>query len=80
MTQENPQAVPDYPITFQQFEQIYQTFSESALRHKFFESRARQSSRGEIPGNGFAPAFMRVDGRVYVKPRTLFCLMAKLAA
>jgi hypothetical protein len=72
--------VPNYPITFKQFEQTYKTFSEPALRHKYFESKSRQSSRGAIDGNGFADAFLKVDGRVYVKPRTLFDLMSRRSA
>ena len=77
--QQDDAQLPDYPITFKQFEQTYKTFSEPALRHKYFESKLRQSSRGVIQ-NGFAAAFLKVDGRVYVKPRTLFEIMARLAA
>ncbi|HZM33301.1 MAG TPA: hypothetical protein VFC18_02310 [Burkholderiales bacterium] len=72
--------VPDYPFPFKQFEQTFRTFSEPALRHLYFESKPRQSSRGAIEGNGFADAFLKVGGRVYVKPRTLFELMSRRSA
>jgi hypothetical protein len=69
--------VPDHPHTFPQYHQAFKTHSVPALRHVYFESKPRQSSRGVIKGNGFAAAFLKVGGRVYVKPRTLFALMAE---
>jgi hypothetical protein len=78
--QETSLDVPDYPHTFRQFEQKFGTLSEPALRHKYFESKPRESSRGLIEGNGLAGAFLKVDGRVYVKPRTLFELMSRRSA
>jgi hypothetical protein len=72
--------IPDYPFPFKEFERTFKTYSEPALRHLYFESKRRESSRGVIEGNGFAAAFLKVGGRVYVKPRTLFEIMAQRSA
>jgi len=72
--------IPDWPHPFVLFEQKFRALSVPALRHKYFESKPRESSRGPIQGNGYAEAFVKVDGRVYVRPRTLFQIMESRSA
>ena len=69
--------VPDHPHPFPEFAARYRTKTVPAIRHDYFESKPRESSRGVVPGNGLAAAFLKVGGRVYIRPRTYFQLMAR---
>lgn len=46
-------------------------FSESGLRWQIFQAKPRESSRGTTPGNGLAPAIVRVGRKVLID-KTVF--------
>lgn len=52
--------------TVRQFSDNHPAWSQAALRNLIFNSKPRQSSKGEIPGNGLAPAIVRVGGKVLI--------------
>jgi hypothetical protein len=61
-------AAPPRPVylTVEQFSERNPAFTPPALRNLIFKAEPRQSSRGEIPGNGLAEsgAVIRLGRRV----------------
>ena len=59
---------PPFPVflTVEQFSERNPAFSPAALRNLIFKARPRESSIGEIPGNGLAEcgAILRLGRRV----------------
>lgn len=49
-----------------QFSQRYPAFTEAAMRAIVFNADDRPSTQGTIPGNGFAPAIVRLGRRVLI--------------
>ena len=53
--------------TVQQTSERFPAFSQSALRFLIFNADERTNSRGEtIPGNGLAPAIIRIGRKVLI--------------
>lgn len=54
--------------TVEQFSERHPAFSPPALRNLIFKAEPRQSSRGEVPGNGLAEAgaILRLGRRVLI--------------
>lgn len=59
-------------LTVRQFSDKHPAWSQSALRNLIFQAQTRKSSRGEIPGNGLAPAIVRVGGKVLIDEDRFF--------
>jgi hypothetical protein len=53
-------------FTVTQFCERNPAWTPAALRDMIFHSTSRKSSRGEIPGNGFAECIIRVNGKVLI--------------
>ena len=67
--------------TFRQFSEDHPAFSVPALYDVRFKSRPRSSSKGKIPANGFAPAFITRGRRVLIWEERFFeILMNQQAA
>lgn len=70
-------------VSLKTFAEKHPDFSEASLRDIFFHSRERQSSRGTIPGNGFAPAFIRLStsgqgrGKILIDVPRFFEILGK---
>jgi hypothetical protein len=47
-------------------------FTEASLRAIIFNAEARPSSIGMIPGNGFAPAILRLGSKVLLDEHKFF--------
>jgi hypothetical protein len=50
----------------------YPAFTEAALRAIIFDADDRPSTAGTIPGNGFAPAIIRIGRRVLIDEHRFF--------
>lgn len=50
-------------------------FTEGSLRAIIFEASPRESSHGTIPGNGFAPAIVRVGRKVLLDESKFFAVI-----
>ena len=89
MNLQSPQSTPNsaaadgtYPATppcdkvfaVRRFSQRHPDFSEPSLRNLLFKARPRQSSKGEIPGNGLieAGAILRVGRKVLIDEDRFF--------
>jgi hypothetical protein len=61
-------------LTVDQFSERNAAFTSPALRNLIFKAEARQSSRGEIPGNGLseAGAILRVGRKVLIDEDRFF--------
>ncbi len=59
-------------LTVRQFSAAFPAFSQGALRSLIFLAESKKTSRGEMPGNGFAPAIRRIGRRVYIDPDAFF--------
>lgn len=55
-----------------QFSQRYPAFTEAAMRAIIFNAADRPSTAGTIPGNGFAPAIVRLGRRVLIDEKKFF--------
>jgi hypothetical protein len=55
-----------------QFSQRYPAFTEAAMRAIVFNADDRPSTQGTIPGNGFAPAIVRLGRRVLIDEAKFF--------
>ena len=53
-------------FTVTQFCERNSAWTPPAVRDIIFHSRPRKSSRGEIPGNGFAECIIRLKGKVLI--------------
>lgn len=72
-------VIPDLPprqtlYTVEQFASAQPAFSAAALRNLIFKAEPRQSSRGEIPGNGLIEcgAIIRVGRKVLIDETRFF--------
>lgn len=72
-------AIPDLPprpalYTVEQFAAAQPAFSAAALRNLIFKAESRQSTRGEIPGNGLIEcgAIIRVGRKVLIDEARFF--------
>lgn len=72
-------VIPDHPphptlYTVEQFASAQPAFSAAALRNLIFKAEPRQSSRGEIPGNGLIEcgAIIRVGRKVLIDEARFF--------
>ena len=63
--------------TVKTFSERYPEFPQGGLRHLIFESEPRESSKGRIEGNGFAPAFLRLGRKVLIHERRFFEILEK---
>lgn len=54
------------PLTIRQLSERFPAFSEPAIRNLVFCAKSRQSSKGEIPGNGLNCAIIRVGRKVLI--------------
>ncbi|HET7675213.1 MAG TPA: hypothetical protein VFL54_06790 [Gammaproteobacteria bacterium] len=59
-------------LSVRQFSDKHPAWSQSALRNLIFQAQPRQSSKGEIPGNGLAPAIVRVGSKVLIDEDQFF--------
>jgi hypothetical protein len=59
-------------LTVRQFSDKHPAWSQSALRNLIFHGEPRKSSKGDIPGNGLAPAIVRVGGKVLIDEDRFF--------
>lgn len=65
-------------LTVRQMHEEHPAWTEPALRNLIFNAKPRQSSKGEIPGNGFASAIVRVGGKVLIDEGRFFeCIAAQ---
>ena len=62
------------PHTTKQFSSKYPAFSEPALRNLIFKAERRQSTQGEIRGNGLieAGAIVRIGRKVLIDEERFF--------
>lgn len=58
--------------TVRQFSDKFPAWTQSALRNLINDSKARHSSRGAIPGNGFARAIKRVGRKILIDEDVFF--------
>lgn len=72
-------AIPDFPprptlYTVEQFAAAQPAFTAPALRNLIFKAEPRQSTRGEIPGNGLIEcgAIIRVGRKVLIDEARFF--------
>ena len=67
-------------LTVRQFNQRNPAFSESALRNLIFKADTRQSTRGEIPGNGLLEAgvIVRIGRKVLIDETAFFAWVNNL--
>lgn len=71
----NSQAqAPRAIFTVRQFAERNPAFTENALRNMIFKAGARNTSRGEIPGNGLlkAGAIVRIGRKVLIDEAAFF--------
>lgn len=54
------------PLTIRQLSERYPAFSEPSLRNLVFCAKPRQSTKGQIPGNGLDKAILRVGRKVLI--------------
>lgn len=53
-------------LTVKQLAERYPAFTVSAIRSLIFYASERKSSQGVIPGNGLAPAIIRIGRKVII--------------
>ena len=70
---------PQPPIyrTVAQFSEKHRAFSPPSLRHLIFKSHPRQSSKGEIKGNGLDKAIVRVGRKILIDEARFFEWLAE---
>ena len=67
----NPAEIPVLtPV--KPFSHRYPAFTEAAMRAIIFNADDRASTAGTIPGNGFAPAIVRLGRRVLIDEKKFF--------
>ncbi len=62
---------PTY-LSVRQFSERHPCFSQGSLRALIFAARSRQSSQGEIPGNGLESALVRINTKVLINEARFF--------
>lgn len=62
--------------TVPQFSEKHPAFTQPALRHLIFQASPRQSSKGEIKGNGLDKAIVRVGRKVLIDEGRFFDWLA----
>lgn len=68
---------PPTLLTVKQFAERNPAFSVGSLRWLIFNADPRPSSQGTLPGNGLAPAIVRVGRRVLIDEAEFFAWVAK---
>lgn len=63
---------PPVLLTVAQFSAKHPAWTPASLRNLVFKATPRQSTRGQIPGNGLAFAIKRVGRRVLLSERQFF--------
>ena len=73
----DPAKADDIPTlkVVKQFSQDHAAFTEAALRAIIFNADDRPSTAGTIPGNGFAPAIVRIGRRVLIDEQKFFAIV-----
>ena len=66
-------------LTVGRFSERNQSFTQPALRNLIFKAEARQSSKGEIPGNGLAEsgAIIRLGRRILIDESKFLAWVAR---
>jgi len=64
-------------FSVRQFSEKHRAFSQSSLRALIDKARERYSSRGIVPGNGLAPAIVRVGRKVLIDEEAFFRWLAE---
>ena len=64
-------------LTVAKFAERHPSFTEPSLRHLIFESKPRQSSKGEIKGNGLDKALVRVGRKILIDEARFFEWLAE---
>lgn len=59
-------------LTVRQMSKKHPAWTEPALRWLIFHSKDRKSSKGRIPGNGFAPAIIRMGRKILFDEEKFF--------
>jgi hypothetical protein len=74
MQEVNDAATQPSLYTVKAFSEKHKTgnFTQPSLRALIFEASPRESSHGTIPGNGFAPAIVRVGRKVLIDEKKFF--------
>jgi hypothetical protein len=77
-------VLPTRPIylTVEQFSERNPAFTPPALRNLIFKAAPRQSSRGEVPGNGLAEAgaILRLNRRVLIDEAKFLVWVARVGS
>lgn len=63
-------------LSVRQFAAKHSAFTQSSLRALIDKARERYSSRGVVPGNGLAPAIVRVGRKVLIDEEAFFRWLA----
>ncbi len=66
-------------LTVRQFAEKHPAFSYGALRNLIYYAEERKSSKGPIPGNGLAPAIVRVGRKVLLDEGKFFAWLDRQA-
>lgn len=59
-------SLNDSWLTIKLLAQAELAFTEAAIRNHVFNAADRQSSKGQLPGNGLAPHIRRVGSKVLI--------------
>jgi hypothetical protein len=62
-------------LTVRQFSERNPAWTQPAIRNLIFNAQPRGSGRGRIGGNGFAPAIVRVGGKVLIDEDCWFAII-----
>jgi len=65
-------SAPRALLTVQKFCTKHDAWTPGAIRNMIFHSQPRKSSRGPIPGNGLAPAIVRLGRKVLIDEAKFF--------
>ncbi len=65
-------------LTVRQFAAKNPAWSEASVRNLIFKSKARKSSKGEIPGNGLVTAFVYFNRKVLIHEERFFEVLLSL--
>ncbi len=68
--QQSTHPRPLYSV--KRFSEKHPAFTQASLRALIDKARERHSTRGPIPGNGLAPAIVRVGRRVLIDEEAFF--------
>lgn len=72
------QSIHPRPLfSVKQFSEKHPAFTQSSLRALIDKARERYSSRGVVPGNGLAPAILRIGRRVLIDEDGFFLWLVR---